>query len=562
MSSKNLDGFYISSYDAYLNEYTPLEECHRYYITSFTGSVAEVFAPAQGKVRLYVDGRYHEQADLEVNHDLVHVVKCSTDSGPFDRMLKDLKELNLNNIGIESDRTPLGCLKKIKSITNTTSFHTDDFAALLNYQFSTTDKPIYPVERNERGRDTLQKLSEIFETNTHGYFITALDSIAWLANARGFHLPYQSTFKAKALATKEKLYIFVEPSVQINSNLLKDSSLEFLKLDSKQFLSELRHLQNKLHLEKIYFDPNSVNASDADILNKVFGQEILVEKNGGITSLHSIKEPLEIKEIESCFDKSDKAIFNTIKWVKKELQANRNITELDLYNQTNLFYKEQGAVEQSFKTISGCGPNSSIIHYSNPSQDVVLQKTDMVLLDSGGYYNSGFATDTTRTFLCDENSTFDPKYKEIYTLVLKGLLQAMNAVIPEGTKGIVIDALARQPMLRHGYNYSHGTGHGVGINVHEDGIRFSLLSQYGIYPGQVVSIEPGIYLPKFGGVRLENIIKVEKHSKYNGYVCFKSLVHIGFEPNLIDMNLLTDEEKKFLSEYEDECSKRKRSFLN
>ena len=179
----------------------------------------------------------------------------------------------------------------------------------------------------------------------------------------------------------------------------------------------------------------------------------------------------------------------------------------------------------------------------------------MILLDSGGYFDGGFATDTTRTFFGVAPKA-DPKKVEIYTLVLKGLLACQSAVFPEGTKGMVLDGLARNAMRKRGYDYAHGTGHGVGINVHEPGVRLSSISTVPMKAGQVVSIEPGIYLPGFGGVRLENIALVERHPDFPHLLRLRSFVYVGFDPALIDMNLLNEEEKKILEEYEAECLRR------
>jgi Xaa-Pro aminopeptidase len=145
--------------------------------------------------------------------------------------------------------------------------------------------------------------------------------------------------------------------------------------------------------------------------------------------------------------------------------------------------------------------------------------------------------------------------------VLKGVLACQFAVFPEGTKGNVLDGLARAPLFKHGFNYNHGTGHGVGVHVHEDGVRLSIASQMPMRAGQVVSIEPGIYIPGFGGVRLENVAVVEKHPNLEGMLCFRSLTNIGFDPALIDDSLLNSEEMQQLKVYETECAKRGNSFM-
>ena len=113
MKDQALDGFYISSYDEFLNEYVPQEDCHRIYITGFTGSTAEVLFLANSKPKLYVDGRYHEQADQEVDASLVDVVKCTPDKSLHGQLVEDIKSLKLSKIGFEADRTSLSFLKTL-----------------------------------------------------------------------------------------------------------------------------------------------------------------------------------------------------------------------------------------------------------------------------------------------------------------------------------------------------------------------------------------------------------------------------------------------------------------
>jgi Xaa-Pro aminopeptidase len=338
----------------------------------------------------------------------------------------------------------------------------------------------------------------------------------------------------------------------------RETGLEFVVLPFALLDKELDRIQNTLHLTEVWFDPGMLNSSDFGVLVKTFGTDRLKEKVGGFYEYQSIKEAVELRQIEASFRKADKAIFNTIKWLKESVRSGKRVTELDLYNETTVKYKEQGAVDQSFNTIAGVGPNGSIIHYGNPSDQVLIQETDMILLDSGGYFEGGWATDTTRTFFAGRAAaaTPDPKMREMYTLVLKGLLAVQSAVFPEGTRGIVLDGLARAPLRKRGYDYNHGTGHGVGIHVHEPGVRMSSISNVPMKPGQVVSMEPGIYIPGFAGVRLENIGYIEAHPKYPNMLRIVSLVYIGFDPALIDVALLNDEEKSILEEYEGECLKR------
>jgi Xaa-Pro aminopeptidase len=562
MTERGLDGLYISSFDPFISEYVPLQDNHRFYITGFTGSMAEVLLPLEGRVRLYVDGRYHEQADLEVDASVIEVVKIDGNSSTTEELIQDIKKLKLKRLGYESDRTTLGYLKRLSSAApETVAWSSKDFSSVVELSPLPPLKEVKLVARELRGRDTLEKTRSILTSEKDAMYVTALDSIAWITNCRGFHLPFLSSFYAKALVTKEKVYVFVTPETPVSDKAKKEYGLEFIAAPFSEVLSRLDGLQNTLHLERVQFDPSMINSADFGMLLKVFGAERLEEKNGGLYDFQSIKEPVEIKQMDASFKKADKAIFNTIKWAKDSVKAGKRITELDLYHETSKNYQAQGAVEQSFNTIAGVGPNGSIIHYGDPSDEVVITDSDMCLLDSGGYFEGGWATDTTRTFFAGPDpKKANPKMIEMYTLTLKGLLALQSAVFPEGTKGMVLDGLARNAMRKKGYDYNHGTGHGVGIHVHEPGVRLSSVSTVPMRLGQAVSIEPGIYVPGFGGVRLENIAYTEKHPDYPGMLRFKPFVYIGFEPALIDMKLLSDEEKALLEEYEAECKLRGTSF--
>ena len=558
ITDRNLDAMYISSFDPFLNEYVPLEDNHRFYFTAFTGSMAEVLVLANGKVRLYVDGRYHEQADLEVDHEEIEVVKCGGDGSTTGDLVKDISTFSIKRLGYEADRTSLGYLKRLtQAAQETVAIAGGELAKTIEFEKLPQPKEVTFVPREFRGRDTLEKTRAIFNDESEGMYLTALDSIAWISNCRGYHLPFLSSFYARSLVTKEKVYIFVTPETPVQALAKKEYGLEFISLPFSDIPKELERIQNTLHLKNIWFDPSMMNAADFGMLVKIFGTERLTEKAGGFYAWQSIKEPIEIQQMEASFKRADQAIFNTVKWVKDSVKAGKRVTELDLYHETSKKYAEQGSKDQSFNTIAGVGPNGSIIHYGNPSDEVIIKNDDMILLDSGGYFDGGFATDTTRTFFAGSLSDKPhPRKVEMYTLVLKGLLGCQSAIFPEGTKGIVLDGLARTPMRKMGYDYAHGTGHGVGIHVHEPGVRLSSISNLPMKEGQAVSIEPGIYIPGFGGVRLENIVYVEKHPTFPGMLHFKPFVYIGFDPALIDMKLLNEEERIVLEAYEAECLKR------
>ncbi len=554
MKKENLDYFYVSSFDPYLNEYVPMKNSPRYYVTGFSGSVAEVLLPKEGKVKLYVDGRYHEQADLECDLEIIEVIKTPQNTSNSSLLMEDLKNLGVTEIGIESERTSLGFYQVLSTCYKVKTFSEELMRSILPFESLGTFPPIKQLDTSLAGRTVTEKLDLIFKSEPKSaHFITAVDTLSWITNCRGYHLPFQSSFLGRGLAIKDKVFVFIESGIEVDCD---DSAIEFISTDMKD---KLVTLSSKI--EKLYYDKIMLNAADFMILESLFSKEVLEHKDGGLIEFQSLKDETELNSIRASFKRSDKAIYNTIKTVKEKVSQGEKVSELDLYNLTTEKYNEQGAVGQSFNTIAGADANGSIIHYGDPKADVYLREDSMALLDSGGYFESGFATDTTRTFMC---STIEgsAKHKEIYTLVLKGTLNLQNAIFKPGTRGHGLDAICRQPLYQYGYDFAHGTGHGVGIHVHEGGVGISPARNYLMQAGQVVSIEPGIYLPGFGGVRLENIAIVKDHPEYEGFLCFENLVYIGFDPLLIEESLLTDQEKKWLEEYEAICTERGTSFLN
>ena len=546
LREKSIDAAYISSFDIFMNEYVPMQECHRYYLTGFSGSVAEVLLLASGRCLLFVDGRYHEQADIEVHASGVEVVKCPYGKSLFEALQESIKSEEILSLWINGDRSSLGSLNSFNDSVQKVICESD--AEFMNLVSTVEFEKEATLELLSNVKSSKEKVDR-FLNEGEAFWVSALDSISWISNLRGYGLPFQSSFMARCLVTSSDIKIGVPENY--NDSNIDEAFLKISKTNLKSFSSNV----DFSGINKVYYNPNLINVTDFLVLKNKLGEKNLQERVGGIVNFHAIKTPDEISLMETSFAKGDRAILNTISWARDSFSRGIDFSELDVFHKTTEFYNEEGARGQSFGTISGLGSNSSIIHYSNPSSEVIAKDGMILLLDSGGFFDGGFATDTTRTIFLGKGKATQ-KQKLVYTLVLKGMLQAQNAVFPSGTWGSHIDTLARAPILRGGFNYAHGTGHGVGVNVHEGGLRFSPTSSIPIKLGNVGSIEPGIYLPGFGGVRLENIVTVVEHSEFKDMLCFRPLVYIGFDHSLIDYSLLEGVEKNWLNEYESECEKR------
>ena len=554
------DAIYISSFDPYLNEYVPLEDCHRYYLTGFTGSTADVIIPAEGKVRLIVDGRYHEQVDQEVDLDLVEPYKRGQDEMLYNCFKSIQTSLNANILMIESTRTPLAFEQNFKSSYDEVISLNDELSEIIHFHSREKLPPINFVEQKFRGADTVEKLNKVVAAEEEALFVTALDNLAWLANCRGYHLPFQSTFLGRGLATKNKLYIFVDSSTPISQEALDQEHLEFKTINIQELPVVLKQICEDEGIAKIKYDAFLINSYDYHLIAQAVGEQNLLNEKDTVYAVQSLKDDQEIAEMVRSFEKSNQAIYETLKETKERIDNGERFSEVDLYDLCFSNYQKHGAVGLSFNTIPGIAANSSIIHYGNPSADMTASLGDLILLDSGAYYEGGFATDTTRTITAGSSQTdVSPEAKKYYTLVLKGVLQTQNAEFSMGTLGKEVDVNARAALKEAGLDFAHGTGHGVGINVHEPGVRISTTSEIPMKPRQVTSIEPGYYVPGFGGIRIENVCYVVE--KDNGLLGFENMTWIGYEPLLIDFSLLTQSEKQWIDEHETECAKRGRSFF-
>ena len=254
------------------------------------------------------------------------------------------------------------------------------------------------------------------------------------------------------------------------------------------------------------------------------------------------------------FHRADTVVDDTLRWAKKLVAKGEKVTEASLSAEVSKRFTEAGAIGHSFATICATGRNGAHIHYGPPSARKVIRSGELVLLDTGAYFEEGYATDLTRTvFIGDDNPS--EEQQRIYTLVLKASIAGMTAVLPLGARGFQLDALIRSPLWEAGLDFPHGTGHGVGVNVHEFPPRIGPSSQSRLEIGHVFSIEPGYYHPKFGGVRIENLCTLVEGPP--GFMQVEPLTFSPLDKKLIDNSKLSAKEKVFLKRYREEFKERK-----
>ena len=555
LSEEKLDAVVINSADRFQNEYTPLEDNHRYYLSGFSGSTALLLVPREGRARLYVDGRYHLQADQEVDAGLIEVVKVQFSVSLNDALRRDLE--GMKRVAWEGDRVSVSFGRRLEDWSGEgVPLHEGEIQQILGHPPLIPDKPLHFIPAGISSGGVKEKLALVFDSvkdsEATAVVFSALDDIAWLTDARGYHFPWQSSFAAVALAVRDHLYVCVESDMA--ASLEPRDGLSFHQTSVADLFRKEKALSA---LRCVQFDPDRCTQAIVNSLKAACSELETRPATSPVVALRARKSASEIEHMEACNARSARAIAKTIRWVRQRLAAGDGVNEALYYEAANGFYAEEGARDLSFHTIAAVGTNTAIIHFTSPSPDVLVDVNDLMLLDSGALYEGGYATDITRCFVAGGSlASPSARQKEIYTLCLKGHLRGMMAVFPQGTRGSFLDALVRAPLYEGGYDYAHGTGHGVGIHVHEPGVGISPAYAGVIEAGHVCSVEPGIYLEGFGGVRHENVVVFEEHPRMDGFLCSRPLNYVGYDPFLVDRSLLNEEELAFYDAYMAECDRR------
>jgi len=555
MEKEGIDIFLVSATDDYLNEYIDLKQNSRYLITGFSGSTGDALVTKEN-VFLFVDGRYHIQADIEVDKNIISVVKLGLSESPRTSLINKIDELSESGsvIGIVNTKISYFCYKLFTEKLYEKQlvfreFSLDPVLNLAEIKESETKEPLRYVGTEISGLTPLEKLDTILKSfeklKIDILLVTNLEEIAYLSNLRGKEIPFSSSFKAKIIIKDRKCKIYTDlnnlPDI-IEGQY--DGRFEFL--DISQFDNEFNNFTDEI----IGLIPSSMNLHDYRLTEKA---EHIQLETSPVAQMKAVKNRKELDHMEECFRRSDIVINRSISWLNQGIENGLKISEKDFADRVKELFFEEGAYGLSFGVLAASGKNSAIIHYTNPDPEKFIQEGDLVLLDCGAYFEGGYATDTTRTFLAkSKDIKADSETKKIYTTVLKAFLYGINYPLTETSSGFDIDKTVREILNSdsdEAFSFPHGTGHGVGIAVHEHPPRLSPSedSKKPFEIGMCFSIEPGLYKNNWGGVRLENTVTIEKE---NDKLVIKCLTRSKFDENLIDYDILNDQEKNWLKDYQ------------
>lgn len=575
---EGIDALVLTSKDPFLSEYVPEGNNPRWGATRFRGSVGDAIYfsagfrernPGLQAFELFVDGRYHLQADRETDAAQVRVVKLEVEPEIEGGLQRSLARFPGIRVGIDLERTSVAALRRYRESLQK---HSGELRPVegrkilqaLGLPGWSVSRPIRSLSQRVTGR-TLAGIcvdlnEAMIESSGHidNLLVTATtDDAAFLLNARGYHLPHHSSLIAYTFLAGSNLCVFL-PAFSKDSPLDLDrdqcGGMEITLV--RDSLPELDAWLRRQSVRAIHFNGSAMNSLLPELALSAHPGALIHPEFRHLLTLRTRKTREEMESIRSSFLRSSRAIAKTLRFGKAESRR-RKLSELELAEHLKEGYAGEGAVALSFKTISGAGANSAIVHYSTPSKEHCFDTGKLALLDSGAYYPEGFATDCTRGFFAgggsgsEETAQPEPWQKEIYTATLRAAIQVFLRPVDATWSGKQVDAFIRSKVKESGHDYLHGTGHGIGIHVHEEGIRLSTLSIYPQAPFACVSVEPGIYLEGRGGVRVENVALLQPEG--DGHYHYENVVFVGYDWDLIDVSMLDEAEKNHLRAYEARC---------
>ncbi len=558
LESLNLDACIIPNSDPHLSEYVAEHWRGLTWISGFTGSAGNLTITPM-EAGLWTDSRYFIQAVDELNGSGIKLQKLRIPHTPeyIEWLLENVREGG--SIGIDEKLFSTGMIRRMEKIFINKNIKLIDCGDLLKDIWA--DRPSLPTgqifehdvtwagqSRSEKMENIRQRMRQLGATH---HLLSALDDIAWTFNIRGNDVAYNPVAIAYALISYKEVTLFIDDN-KISEDLKFKFKSEGIQLESyRSIAGKLMSLSSE---DLILLNSNKTNSW----LYKSIPEACTIIDHTTIpTLLKTVKNETEINHIREVMINDGVAMTRFFKWLEENIEK-KPITEVSASDQLRDFRAmNEHFVGESFPSIAGYKGNGAIVHYRpEEGKCKTLAAEGIFLLDSGGQYLNG-TTDITRTVAM---GTPTAEQKRDNTLVLKGHIALATARYPKGTKGYQLEILARKALWDAGFNYGHGTGHGVGffLNVHEgpQSISTGASSYYNapLEPGMLTSNEPGIYRADQWGIRIENLVLTVEGGKteFGTFLKFETVTLCHLDTNLIEKSLLTEAEIDWVNAYHKE----------
>ena len=553
MQREHLDAFIFPSTDPHNSEYVPDRWKGREWISGFNGSAGTAVVTMHAAA-LWTDSRYFIAAEQQLAGTEFVLMRERVAGTPTiaEWLGKVLSDINGATVGVDGMvntaadvEALISDLRQQGGITVRTNF--DPLAVIWTNQPPIPTTPIEVHSLEYAGESTTSKLSRIRmalrSLHADGMLVSALDDIAWTLNLRGSDVHCNPVFVSYLLIDTKTTTLF------INDEKLTPDVKAYLTAQGVQ-TAPYNHIKDALRNYgeyNILLDPNVISYT---LFKQVRTQEI-VRASSPIPAMKAIKNEIEVEGFRRAMIRDGVALVKFLRWLQTAVAKGQE-TEISVAEKLTALRAEQPLFRSiSFDTIAGYESHGAIVHYeATPETDAPLKPHGFLLLDSGAQYQDG-TTDITRTITLGE---LTEEQRKVYTLVLKGHIQLELAKFPSGASGTQIDALAREAMWRKGFNFLHGTGHGVGsfLNVHEGPHQIRMEYRPApLLPFMTVTDEPGLYLEGKFGVRIENILLIKPYmtTAFGEFLQMEPLTLCPIDTAPIVREMLLDEEVDWLNGY-------------
>ncbi|WP_459996135.1 aminopeptidase P family protein [Prevotella dentasini] len=553
MREEGIMAFIFPSTDPHNSEYVAGHWKGREWISGFNGSAGTAVVTLESAA-LWTDSRYfisaaEQLADTE--YELMRLRMLGTPTVE-DWLVQQLAGYENPVVGVDGNVNAFAEVSEMMAeLTKKASFtirtDLDPLARIWRNRPAIPESPvcIHPLEyAGEPAADKIGRIRQRLAAYcTDGLLVTALDDIAWTLNLRGSDVHCNPVFVSYLLISPRSVTLYIN-KVKLSQEVEDYLASEQITVEPYEAVAEgLR----KYDGDKLLIDPAATNYTLATAMDA----EMVVYAASPIPAMKAVKNEAEVAGFRAAMIRDGVAMVKFLAWLKPAVEAGGQ-TELTLDERLTALRAEQPLFRGiSFDTIVGYEAHGAIVHYeATPETDVPVEPRGLVLIDSGAQYADG-TTDITRTIALGD---LTDEQRKVYTLVLKGHIQLDRCKFPVGACGSQIDAMAREAMWRDGYNYMHGTGHGVGsyLNVHEGPHQIRMEWRPApIVAGMTVTDEPGIYLEGKFGVRIENTLLAVPYrtTEFGSFLGFETLTLAPIDTAPIVMEMLTPEEREWLNVY-------------
>lgn len=566
MKREHLSAFIFPSTDAHQSEYVADHWRGREWISGFNGSAGTAVVTMKSAA-LWTDSRYFLAAEEQLEDTEYQLMRLKMEGTPTiaEWLGKELQDVQSPEVGLDGMvnsynyvKDLSNSLRKLGGITLRTNL--DPLEQIWENRPSLPANPVEIQPLEYAGETLASKVVRIRkslrELHADGMLVSALDDIAWTLNLRGTDVHCNPVFVSYLLIESDKVSLFVD------DNKLSPEVKQYLQ-DNQVSLYNYNKVEKCLESYSEYNILLDGDETSYYLWKTVKCQEIVAAASP-IPAMKAVKNEAEIEGYRSAMLKDGVAMVKFLKWLKPAVEAGGQ-TEISIDEKlTSLRAEQKQFRDISFDTIAGYAQHGAIVHYeATPETDVVLKPEGLILIDSGAQYQDG-TTDITRTIAL---GTVSEEMKHIYTLVLKAHIQLELVKFPDGASGTQLDAVGRECMWREGYNFLHGTGHGVGsyLCVHEGPhqIRMEWMPTP-LRAGMTLTDEPGLYLAGKFGVRIENTVLISDYmsTEFGKFLQIEPLTLCPIDTTPIDVDMLLPEEIDWLNAYHHSVYEKLSPFLD